>query len=84
MYDINFIQKINRQIITFVIYSITKGTVSPTEKEKEKMERTLKAYKNTKTLEVIIGYRSRKRWKQIKEDSGKPSDWKRINPKDVY
>ena len=48
------------------------------------MERTLKAYKNAKTLEVVVGYCSRKHWKQIKEDSGKPSDWKRINPKDVY
>ena len=48
------------------------------------MNRTLKAYKNTKTLEVIVGYGSRKLWKQIKECCGKPSDWKRINPKDVY
>ena len=48
------------------------------------MNRTLKAYKNTKTLEVIAGYGSRKLWKQRKECDGKPSDWKRINPKDVY
>ena len=48
------------------------------------MERTLKAYKNAKTFELVIGHLSRKRWKQIKEGSGKPSDWKRINPKDVY
>ena len=48
------------------------------------MDRTLKAYKNTKTLEIIVGYGTRKFWKQRKEDSGKPSDWKRINPKDVY
>ena len=48
------------------------------------MERTLKAYMNTKTFEVIVGYGSRKRWKQRKENIGKPSDWKRINPKDVY
>ena len=48
------------------------------------MERTLKAYKNTKTLELIVGYGSRKFWKQRKERAGKPSDWKRINPKDVY
>ena len=67
-----------------MIYSITKGAASPTEKEKEKMERTLKAYKNTKTFEVIVGYGSRRLWKQIKECTGKPSDWKRINPKDVY
>ena len=58
--------------------------LSTAEKEKEKMKRTLKAYKNTKTLEIIIGYGSRKFWKQRKECSGKPSDWKRINPKDVY
>ena len=48
------------------------------------MERTLKAYKNTKTFEVIVGYGSRKFWKQRKECDGKPSDWKRINPIDVY
>ena len=48
------------------------------------MERTLKAYKNTKTFEVIVGYGSRKIWKQRKECTGKPSEWKRINPKDVY
>ena len=48
------------------------------------MNRTLKAYKNIKTLEVIIGHGSRKIWKQRKESLGKPSDWKRINPKDVY
>ena len=57
---------------------------SQLEKEKEKMERTLKAYKNVKTLEIIVGYGSRKTWKQRKECSSKPSDWKRINPKDVY
>ena len=49
-----------------------------------KIERTLKAYKNTKTLEVIAGYGSRKLWKQIKEYDGKPSDWKRINPEGWY
>ena len=48
------------------------------------MKRTLKAYKNTRTLEVIIGYGSRKLWKQIKERDGKPSDWKRIDPKVFY
>ena len=48
------------------------------------MERTLKAYKNEKTLEIIVGYGSRKTWKQRKERFGNPSDWKRINPKDVY
>lgn len=49
-----------------------------------KIERTLKAYKNTKTLEVIAGYGSRKLWKQRKECCGKPSDWKRINPEGWY
>ena len=53
-------------------------------KGERKMNRTLKAYKNIKTLEVIIGHGSRKIWKQRKESLGKPSDWKRINPKDVY
>ena len=48
------------------------------------MNRTLKAYKNTKTLEVIAGYGSRKLWKLRKEYDGKPSDWKRINPKGWY
>lgn len=48
------------------------------------MKRTLKAYKNTKTLEVVAGYCLRKRWKQIKERDGKPSDWKRINPEGWY
>lgn len=48
------------------------------------MKRTLKAYKNTKTLEVVAGYGSRKYWKQIKECDGKPSDWKRINPAGWY
>lgn len=50
------------------------------EREKKKMKRTLKAYKNIATLEVVAGYGSRKYWKQIKERDSKPSDWKRINP----
>ena len=45
------------------------------------MKRTLKAYKNTKTFEVIAGYGTRKYWKRKKEYDGKPSDWKRIDPK---
>ena len=53
-------------------------------KMERKMERTLKAYKNTRTLEVIAGYGSRKLWKQRKECDGKPSDWKRINPEGWY
>ena len=57
---------------------------SPEKERKRKMNRTLKAYKNTKTLEVVAGYGSRKYWKQIKECDGKPSDWKRIDPKGWY
>lgn len=48
------------------------------------MKRTLKAYKNVATLEVVAGYGSRKYWKQIKERDGKPSDWKRVDPKDWF
>ena len=57
---------------------------SPEKERKRKMNRTLKAYKNTKTLEVIAGYGSRKLWKLRKECDGKPSDWKRIDPKGWY
>lgn len=48
------------------------------------MKSTLKAYKNMRTLEVVAGYGSRKFWKKVKEYDGKPSDWKRINPKGWY
>lgn len=59
-------------------------TRTKNEREIEQMKRTLKAYKNTRTLEVIAGYGSRKFWKQRKECCGKPSDWKRINPEGWY
>ena len=67
-----------------IMYTERGESKSPEKERKRKMNRTLKAYKNTKTLEVIAGYGSRKLWKQRKECCGKPSDWKRIDPKGWY
>ena len=78
---------LTNQITCDIIYTErgkTRLTRTKNEREIEQMKRTLKAYKNVKTLEVVAGYGSRKYWKQIKEYDGKPSDWKRIDPKGWY